>query len=133
MSTAIDFKARLDPEYTVSQLDERADSAARICVTAIKAGDAAKAELALTRLVSRWEKRDGLTPAPTWLWKARHMQIDAIGQVCENDDPLLDTVWWQFYRTLLRADGIGEPEAAAYALDRTRNMNAMAADGWQEA
>lgn len=128
MTTAIDaaFRARLEPAYSIDQFDQRADSAARICHEAIAVGDADRASLAFTRLVSRWARRDGMQEPDSAMWRRRHGQVEAIVTALPDGSALLDDAWWQWYRTLRRVDGASEAEAGRFATERLANQKALA-------
>lgn len=121
------FRARLEPEYSVEQLDQRADSAARICREAVANGDQVRSELALTRLLSRWQRRDGMQAADSWRWRRRHEQVDAIVTALPEDWLLLRDAWLQWYRTLRRVDGAGEIEAGGFAVEKVANQELLGA------
>lgn len=130
MTTAIDaFRARLEPEYSIEQLDQRADSAARICVAAVAAGDQERAELAFARLLSRWARRDTAQAPDGWRWRLRHEQAEDIITALPDGWPLIDDVWLQFYRTLRRVDGAGEIEAGGFAVEKVANQRSLAGRG----
>ena len=119
------FRARLEPEYSIDQFDQRADSAARICREAIAAGDADRAALAFTRLVSRWAKRDALAEPDSAVWRRRHGQVEAVVTALPDGAALLDDAWWQWYRTLRRVDGASDAEAGRFAAERLVNQKAL--------
>lgn len=114
------FRARLEPELSIDDLDTRARNAAAIVTRALADGDAALAVKAFKRMVERWEQREALRSAPEWLWKQRHETVSGMFESVEDSHPVAEAVTMQFYITLARVDGMDREEAEAYGWRQTR-------------
>lgn len=127
------FISRLEPEYTLEDLDQRAAKAAGVLASASAAGDWELAARACARITERWHERDALTTAPAWLWQRRALAIEAAIEASpvsawawsDDADDAMETVWSLWYYALMRGDGTAAGEAWAVARDRATNLRLL--------
>lgn len=134
MTTAHEnFIARLEPEYRIDDLDQRAAKAAGVLADASEAGDWPLVSRAAARITERWAERDALAPAPVWLWQRRAVAIEAALAAApiaawawsDEADDALETVWRLWYYALMRSDGASDGEADVVARDRAANLRVL--------
>ena len=119
-ATDAQFRARLEPELTVDDLDTRAGKAAAVLGQAIGDGNDGLAGRALARLLERWAEREALIAAPVWLWGRRADGLEAVFSAIEDAHPLARRVTEAWYTTVCRASGEDADIAGAHAYRMTQ-------------
>ena len=119
-ATDAQFRARLEPELTVSDLDTRAGKAAAVLAKAVGEGNDGLAGRALTRLLERWAEREALIAAPVWLWGRRADALEAVFSAIDDTHPSARAVTEAWYMTICRASGEDADTAGAHAYRMTQ-------------